>query len=61
MIGGFAVAVDLRVGAAQDRLRSESDEIADAAAVLLARNPAALAAVCSQLAQRPGRDQWFNG
>jgi Zn-dependent protease with chaperone function len=55
VIGGVALTVDLRVGAAQDRVRAESDEIADVAAVLLARNPAALASVCQQLSSAPGR------
>lgn len=55
LIGGFAVAVDLRVGAAQESMRVESDEIADVAAVLLARNPAALASVCDHLAHVPSR------
>jgi Zn-dependent protease with chaperone function len=55
VIGGFAMVVDLRMSAAQNRLRAESDEIADVAAVLLARNPAALASVCHQLSYRPRR------
>jgi Zn-dependent protease with chaperone function len=55
VIGGIALATDLRVRKAQDRVRAESDEIADVAAVLLARNPAALASVCGRLAQHPRR------
>jgi Zn-dependent protease with chaperone function len=54
-IGGLALGVDLRVAAAQRRVRDESDEIADVAAVLLARNPAALASVCGQLSHLPRR------
>ena len=54
-IGFFALIMNMRVGAAQRRVRSESDEIADVAAVLLARNPAALASVCAHLSQHPGR------
>lgn len=55
VIGGLALIVDLRVRSAQNRVRAESDEIADVAAVLLARNPAALASVCAALAYRPQR------
>jgi Zn-dependent protease with chaperone function len=54
-IGGLALGVDLRVAAAQRRVRDESDEIADVAAVLLARNPAALASACGQLSYLPRR------
>lgn len=49
-IGALGLLVDSRVGAAQRRLRVEEDEIADVAAILLARHPAALAAVCDRLA-----------
>lgn len=60
-IGALGLLVDSRVGAAQRRLRVEEDEIADVAAILLARHPAALAAVCDRLAAdglRVGRSSW---
>jgi Zn-dependent protease with chaperone function len=55
VIGGLALFADLRMGSAQDHMRSESDEMADVAAVLLARNPSALASACAYMSERPRR------
>ena len=60
-LGALGLVVDRRVGAAQRHLRVEEDEIADVAAILLARHPAALAAVCDRLAaddRQVGRSSW---
>jgi Zn-dependent protease with chaperone function len=53
-VGALLVATGtvgrIAAGGAVRRIRAEGDEVADVAAVLLARNPGSLAAVCDRLA-----------
>jgi Zn-dependent protease with chaperone function len=52
IVGGLAVYLAERTAR---RIRAEGDEVADVAAVLLARDPASLGAVCARLCLEPQR------